>query len=291
MEKKTKGRGLVLSILTLGCLLLIYPFLNIGDAKRINAQTINIADIAAHNTSSDCWLVISGKVYNVTNFLSQHSGGSVAIMPFCGKDATVGFPHSSGELSVLSAYYIGDIGIIPSPPPIPAPILTKIIISPKSISLKIGDTELFKTYAYDQDNKLMAGVAITYSSSDTNIGTIDPNGLFVAKSVGSILITASSGDLKSVANIAVAESQPVPDPTVPPVPSPKPEHSRKPHEKIHKKNNNNHNNKDTEEKNGSENVKNGSDADEEEIQSESSGLINHAKINRMYDNNERQEND
>lgn len=39
------------------------------------AQVLDGAEIAKHNSPTSCWLVIHGKVYDVTNFLDQHPGG------------------------------------------------------------------------------------------------------------------------------------------------------------------------------------------------------------------------
>merc|ERR1719161_2402420 len=52
---------------------------------------ISMAEVAKHNTKADCWVVVSGEVLNVTNFLSQHPGGELAIITFGGKDATEEF--------------------------------------------------------------------------------------------------------------------------------------------------------------------------------------------------------
>merc|ERR1712003_379708 len=48
-------------------------------------------EVAKHTTKSDCWVVVNGKVLNVSNFLSQHPGGELAILTFGGKDATEEF--------------------------------------------------------------------------------------------------------------------------------------------------------------------------------------------------------
>jgi len=76
---------------------------------------LNAAEVAKHNSAADCWLIISGKVYNVTGYLSSHPGGADAITPFCGADATTAFltkggngSHSSFAASLLADYYLGD---------------------------------------------------------------------------------------------------------------------------------------------------------------------------------------
>lgn len=54
------------------------------------------SDIAAHHTSSDCWVSIDGKVYDVSPYLNQHPGGAEVIINECGKDASTVF-HSMGD--------------------------------------------------------------------------------------------------------------------------------------------------------------------------------------------------
>merc|ERR1739844_725260 len=48
-------------------------------------------EVAKHTTKTDCWVILNDKVLNVTNFLSQHPGGELAILTFAGKDATEEF--------------------------------------------------------------------------------------------------------------------------------------------------------------------------------------------------------
>merc|ERR1719203_810684 len=47
--------------------------------------------VAKHVTKSDCWVVVDNQVLDVTNFLSSHPGGELAILTFAGKDATEEF--------------------------------------------------------------------------------------------------------------------------------------------------------------------------------------------------------
>merc|ERR1740139_867054 len=48
-------------------------------------------DVAKHTTKNDCWVILNDRVLNVTNFLSEHPGGELAILTFAGKDATEEF--------------------------------------------------------------------------------------------------------------------------------------------------------------------------------------------------------
>merc|ERR1719388_626849 len=52
---------------------------------------ITMEEVAKHTTKTDCWVVVAGRVLNVTNFLSSHPGGELAIITFGGKDATEEF--------------------------------------------------------------------------------------------------------------------------------------------------------------------------------------------------------
>merc|ERR1719326_363522 len=50
-----------------------------------------MADVAKHTTNTDCWVVLHGRVLDVSKFLKEHPGGELAIMTFAGKDATEEF--------------------------------------------------------------------------------------------------------------------------------------------------------------------------------------------------------
>lgn len=81
-------------------------------ASQNASIALNAAEVAKHNSTGNCWLVISGKVYNVTNYLDAHPGGVSAISPYCGGYATKAFqslPHSSFAASLLSGYLIGNL--------------------------------------------------------------------------------------------------------------------------------------------------------------------------------------
>merc|ERR1719237_1152272 len=58
---------------------------------RGGAAGYSLDEVAKHNKKGDCWVVVAGQVLNVTNFLSEHPGGELAILTFGGKDATEEF--------------------------------------------------------------------------------------------------------------------------------------------------------------------------------------------------------
>ncbi|KXT07152.1 hypothetical protein AC578_2497 [Pseudocercospora eumusae] len=61
---------------------------------------ISSAEVRLHSSRESCWVIISGKAYDVTSFLDQHPGGSNAILRFAGKDATAEYEpiHPDGTL-------------------------------------------------------------------------------------------------------------------------------------------------------------------------------------------------
>jgi cytochrome b involved in lipid metabolism len=77
------------------------------------AKGITRAEVAAKNTSSNCWTIIGNKVYDLTQWVSRHPGGSSAIASICGIDGTSRFKSqhaSSGRANgTLYGYYIGDL--------------------------------------------------------------------------------------------------------------------------------------------------------------------------------------
>ncbi|GIZ47899.1 hypothetical protein CKM354_001097600 [Cercospora kikuchii] len=46
------------------------------------------SEVEKHNSRSSCWVIIQGKVYDLTDFLDFHPGGASSILRYGGKDAT-----------------------------------------------------------------------------------------------------------------------------------------------------------------------------------------------------------
>jgi cytochrome b involved in lipid metabolism len=80
-------------------------------AGMINLST---TEIKIHNTKSDCWSIVNGKVYNLTTYVQKHPGGSAVITNICGKDGTNSFANEhntqSKPNSVLTGFLLGSVG-------------------------------------------------------------------------------------------------------------------------------------------------------------------------------------
>ncbi|XP_074557886.1 cytochrome b5-like [Curcuma longa] len=71
-----------------------------------------LTDVAAHSSRNDCWLVIGGKVYDVTKFLEDHPGGEEVLLASVGKDSTNDFEdigHTKNARAIMDQYYVGEI--------------------------------------------------------------------------------------------------------------------------------------------------------------------------------------
>ncbi|KAK3158602.1 hypothetical protein QOZ80_2AG0139250 [Eleusine coracana subsp. coracana] len=75
-------------------------------------------EVRKHNELNDCWLIISGKVYDVTPFMEEHPGGDDVLLASTGKDATTDYEdigHSDSATEMMRQYCIGDVDMASIP--------------------------------------------------------------------------------------------------------------------------------------------------------------------------------
>ena len=83
-------------------------------SKRIRIFTEE--DVAKHTTSSSCWIIRNGKVYDVTSFLDDHPGGDDYLLKYAGRDvgAVMKDPeeheHSDSAYDMMEEFVIGRMG-------------------------------------------------------------------------------------------------------------------------------------------------------------------------------------
>ena len=79
-------------------------------SSEATERKIGRTEIAKHSALDDLWIIIDGKVYDVTNYVDEHPGGARAIAKNAGGDATKGFKgpqHPSRVFDIVEEYLIG----------------------------------------------------------------------------------------------------------------------------------------------------------------------------------------
>ncbi|KAF5449497.1 hypothetical protein F2P56_029937 [Juglans regia] len=69
-------------------------------------------EASQHNSKEDCWVVIDGKVYDVSSYLDEHPGGDDVVLAATGKDATDDFEdagHSESAKELMETFCIGEL--------------------------------------------------------------------------------------------------------------------------------------------------------------------------------------
>ncbi|KAK0206887.1 cytochrome b5-like heme/steroid binding domain-containing protein [Desarmillaria ectypa] len=77
----------------------------------MSEKIITYDELRAHTTKDSIYLLISGKVYDVTKFLDEHPGGDEVILAEAGHDATEGFEdvgHSDEARALLPGLFVGE---------------------------------------------------------------------------------------------------------------------------------------------------------------------------------------
>lgn len=92
-----------------------------GDGKRLKASATTVAtppskvygmdEVRKHCTVHDCWTLIDGEVYDLSDYADEHPGGEDAVKDSCGVDSTDRFmaAHSRNLLRDLDFNPIGKI--------------------------------------------------------------------------------------------------------------------------------------------------------------------------------------
>ncbi|PVH14810.1 uncharacterized protein CXQ87_005086 [Candidozyma duobushaemuli] len=76
----------------------------------LGGRTLSASEIRKHSSPQDLWMTIHGKVYDVTNFATEHPGGVEVLLDCGGVDASEAFDdvaHSDLAHEMLEPYFIG----------------------------------------------------------------------------------------------------------------------------------------------------------------------------------------
>ncbi|TFK55384.1 cytochrome b5 [Heliocybe sulcata] len=77
------------------------------------AKTVSLEELKQHTNKEKLYLLVSGKVYDVTSFIDEHPGGDEVMLAEAGKDATEAFEdvgHSDEARAMMPGMLVGDFG-------------------------------------------------------------------------------------------------------------------------------------------------------------------------------------
>ena len=159
--------------------------LGVGSSVTLSAT---VTDAAGHtvNGATIFWNTENAGVATV-------SGTGVVVGIAVG---TVRIAASSGGMSGFST-----ITVIP-------PGVASVTVTPQGPTIKIGETVHLVAQTFDAAGAPLTGRTVTWSSSNTDVATVDNTGLVTGVSVGGSVITATSEGKSGTA--AVAVNAPVP---------------------------------------------------------------------------------
>ena len=91
---------------------------------------LTLDEVKKHNSADDCWSIIDGNVYDLTNWVNSHPGGSSRITSICGKDGSSNFlgqhSNSNSAKSQLNRFELGKLVVAATTAtPTPTPQATK----------------------------------------------------------------------------------------------------------------------------------------------------------------------
>ena len=76
---------------------------------------LTLDEVKKHNSADDCWSIIDGNVYDLTNWVNSHPGGSSRITAICGKDGSSNFlgqhSNSNSAKSQLTRFELGKLAV------------------------------------------------------------------------------------------------------------------------------------------------------------------------------------
>ncbi|KAK7434592.1 hypothetical protein VKT23_020128 [Stygiomarasmius scandens] len=76
-------------------------------------MSLTLQQVSEHNTRGSCWVIINNHVYDVTEFLGRHPGGSSIILKYAGRDATSAYepihPSDALEKNLPPSCHLGPV--------------------------------------------------------------------------------------------------------------------------------------------------------------------------------------
>jgi len=76
-------------------------------------RSITMAEVGRHDKEGDAWVTVNDKVYDISQWVANHPGGSIPLLQYAGRDITDAFRAYHGPAGkaakTLRSYYVGDL--------------------------------------------------------------------------------------------------------------------------------------------------------------------------------------
>lgn len=102
-----------LAVLTLAAVVWLTPP---APMQLPQKMALTVEEVARHSSEQDCWMVISGTVYDISAYVPEHPSKPSILLPWCGKEATQAYQtktkgrtHSPQADQQLAQFAIGFI--------------------------------------------------------------------------------------------------------------------------------------------------------------------------------------
>ena len=152
----------------------------VGQSVDLNAQTLDASGA-----------VLTGRAVTWTT-----SNSGVATVSQSG--GVTGVAAGTATITATSEGKTGTATITVQPAPV-----ASVTVSPPTLSLQVGQTGTLTATTRDASNNVLTGRTVTWSSSNTGVATVAPNGTVTAVAAGSATITATSEGKSGTAAVTV----------------------------------------------------------------------------------------
>ncbi|XP_024359923.1 cytochrome b5 [Physcomitrium patens] len=79
-----------------------------NEAKEV---VFSAEEVQRHVSPGDCWIIVRGKVYDISTFMDDHPGGDDVLLQAAGRDATEEFDnvgHSKAAIAQMETFHVGE---------------------------------------------------------------------------------------------------------------------------------------------------------------------------------------
>jgi len=105
---------LSISTILLVLTLLVTPVIVSAHEEHEEENLFSASEVAEHNTTENCWVILNNTVYDITDYLKDHSEKFLDISGWCGQDITEDFTTKAGSgedhtggYNVIEKYSVG----------------------------------------------------------------------------------------------------------------------------------------------------------------------------------------